>query len=288
MEIDKRGRKQDIKAERLLRILRCRIRYIGVDQVKIKVLGAHNAESKYTKLTSLLIDDVLVVDAGSLTSDLSFPNQEKIKAILLSHCHYDHIRDVPAFAFSNACRTTNVLGTKHTLKILSSHLIDGEIYPDFSKTTPICEKQTLKFTELEFLKQVDIEDYKITAFPVKHVTDAAGFEIISKDGKSLFYTGDTGPGLSYIWEKISPQLLIMESTFPNKMEDVAKNSNHLVPKTLEKELKDFYQIKGYYPKVLLIHLTPMFEKDIKEEVKEVEKNLKLSIGVVSEGEEIIF
>jgi len=256
--------------------------------VKIKILGAHNAESKYTRLTSLLIDDVLAVDAGNLTSDLSFPKQEKIKAILLSHYHYDHIRDVPAFAFNNACRTTKVLGTKHTLKILSSHLIDGEIYPDFSKTTPVCEKQTLKLTELEFFNQIDIEDYKVKAFPVNHNTDAAGFEIISKDGKSLFYTGDTGPGLSAIWEKISPQLLIMESTFPNKMEDVAKNSNHLVPKTLEKELKDFYRIKGYFPKVLLIHLTPMFEKEIRKEVKDVEKNLKLSIDIVSEGEEIIF
>jgi len=52
--------------------------------VKIKVLGAHNAESKHTRLTSLLIDDILAVDAGNLTSDLSFSEQGKIKAILLS------------------------------------------------------------------------------------------------------------------------------------------------------------------------------------------------------------
>jgi len=71
------------------------------------------------------------------------------------------------------------------------------------------------------------------------------------------------------------------------MEKTAKNSNHLIPKTLEKELKDFNRIKGYFPKILLIHLTPMFEKEIKKEVNEIEQNLGISIGVVSEGDEII-
>ena len=254
--------------------------------MKIKVLGAHNAASKYTRLTSLLIDDVLVVDAGNITSDLSFPRQEKIKAILLSHEHYDHIRDVPAFAFSNACRTTKVLGTKPTLDLLSSHLVDGKIYPNFTEKTPVCEEKTLDFVELKPLDQVNVDDYKVRAFPVKHTTGSVGFEITSKDGKSLFYSGDTGPGLSSIWEQISPQLLIMESTFHNELETTAKNSNHLIPKTLEKELKDFNKIKGYLPKTILIHLTPMFEKQIKEEVKEIEKNLGVSIHVVSEGEEI--
>jgi ribonuclease BN (tRNA processing enzyme) len=72
--------------------------------VKIKFLGMHNAESKYTRLSSLLIDDILAVDTGSLTSELSFSEQEKIKAIIISHGHYDHIRDIPTFAFNNACK----------------------------------------------------------------------------------------------------------------------------------------------------------------------------------------
>ena len=34
----------------------------------VRFLGAHNAESKNTKMASLLIDDVLAVDAGGLLS----------------------------------------------------------------------------------------------------------------------------------------------------------------------------------------------------------------------------
>ena len=76
--------------------------------MKIRFLGTHNAESKDTKLISFVIDDVLAVDAGSLASELTFSEQEKIKAILLSHGHYDHIRGVPSFAFNNPDHTTRV------------------------------------------------------------------------------------------------------------------------------------------------------------------------------------
>ncbi len=53
--------------------------------MKIKVLGAHNTESRNTKYMSLLVDDVLALDAGGLTSSLSFRSQMKIKAVLLTH-----------------------------------------------------------------------------------------------------------------------------------------------------------------------------------------------------------
>ena len=101
----------------------------------IRFLGTHNAESKNTRLVSFLIDDVLAVDAGSLVSELTFPEQRKIQAILLSHGHYDHIRAVPAFAFNNSDRTTKVIATPKTLEILSSHLIDGVVYPEFTSDT---------------------------------------------------------------------------------------------------------------------------------------------------------
>ncbi len=71
-----------------------------VETMNIGLLGAHNCESQNTKLLSLLIDDILVVDAGGLTSSLSFAGQQKLKAVLLTHQHYDHIRDVPPLAMN--------------------------------------------------------------------------------------------------------------------------------------------------------------------------------------------
>ncbi|MDH4367734.1 MAG: MBL fold metallo-hydrolase, partial [Dehalococcoidia bacterium] len=118
----------------------------------LKFLGTHNAESKNTRLVSFLIDDVLAVDAGSLVSELTFTQQRKIKAILLSHGHYDHIKAVPTFAFNNSDRITKILATPKTLEILSSHLINGVVYPEFNSEASFLRKATIKLVPLEPLK----------------------------------------------------------------------------------------------------------------------------------------
>jgi ribonuclease BN (tRNA processing enzyme) len=253
----------------------------------IRFLGTHNAESKNTRLVSFLIDDVLAVDAGSLVSELTFPEQRKIKAILLSHGHYDHIRAVPAFAFNNSDRTTKVIATPKTLEILSSHLIDGVVYPEFTSDDSFLQKATIKLVPLEPFKPQNIEGYEVIAVPMPHSLDSVGFEIISSDGKTLFYTGDTGPGLSSIWENISPQLVIADVTWPNSLSTAAKDAGHLCPKMLEKELAEFRRLKGYFPRVVIIHLSPQHESEIEREVGEVSKLLGISIDIAHEGEELI-
>ncbi len=253
----------------------------------IRFLGTHNAESKNTRLVSFLIDDILAVDAGSLVSELTFPEQRKIKAILLSHGHYDHIRAVPAFAFNNSDRTTKVIATPKTLEILSSHLIDGVVYPEFTSDASFLQKATIKLVPLEPFKPQNIEGYEVIAVPVPHPLDSVGFEITSRDGKTLFYTGDTGPGLSSIWGNISPQLIIADVTWPNSLSTAARDAGHLCPKMLEKELAEFRRLKGYFPRVVIIHLSPQHEPEIEREVREVAKLLGTSIDIAHEGEELI-
>jgi ribonuclease BN (tRNA processing enzyme) len=255
--------------------------------VIVKFLGTHNAESKNTRLVSLLIDGVLAVDAGSLVSELTFSEQRKIKAILLSHGHYDHIRAVPAFAFNNSDRTTKVIATPKTLEILSSHLIDGVVYPKFTSEASFLQKATIKLIPLELFKHQKIEGYELMAVPVQHPLDGVGFEITSSDGKTLFYTGDTGPGLSSIWGHISPQLIIADVTWPNSLSTAARNAGHLCPEMLEKELAEFRRLKGYFPRVVIIHLSPQHEPEIEKEVREVAKSLSTSIDIAREGEELI-
>lgn len=254
--------------------------------MKIKFLGAHNAESKDFKLVTLLIDDILAVEAGSLTSGLTFAEQKQVKAILVSHGHYDHIRDLPAFALSSSSRVTRVFGTSETLQVFTSHLADGLIYPEFASQNSFLARSILDLCPIEPLHPLEVEGYQVLPVPVNHPVSAVGFEI-RKDGKSVFYTGDTGPGLGAVWPHISPQLIITEMTFPNSLKATAAESGHLCPETLKNELLDFQRIKGYLPRVSLVHLSPQYECDIAADARKVAEDLSVSIIPAAEGEEII-
>ena len=68
--------------------------------MKIRILGAHNIESKDTGCSSLLIDGVLALDAGALTSRLSLKAQQRLEALLLTHRHFDHVKDIPTLGMN--------------------------------------------------------------------------------------------------------------------------------------------------------------------------------------------
>jgi len=255
--------------------------------VIVRFLGTHNSESKSTRLVSFLVDEVLAVDAGSLASELTFTEQAKIKAILLSHGHYDHIRGVPAFAFNNTGQLTKVFATQEALEILSSHLIDGIIYPEFTSEASFLKKATVELVPLKPSVPQDIEGYQVTAIPVNHPTNGVGFYILSSDGKSIFYTGDTGPGLTAVWERVSPQLIIADVCLPNSVAAAASDAGHLCPEMLERELVEFNRINGYLPQVVLIHLSPHFENEIVRETGEVARTLNISIRIAHENETIV-
>jgi ribonuclease BN (tRNA processing enzyme) len=236
---------------------------------------------------SFLIDEVLAVDAGSLVSELTFLEQTKIKAILLSHGHYDHIKAIPAFAFNNSGRSTKIFATSQTLQILSTHLIDGVVYPEFTSEDSFLGKATLQLIPMEPFNRQNIEGYEVMAIPMRHPLDAVGFEITSMDGKRIFYTGDTGPALSNVWEKVSPQLIIADVTWPNRLESAAEAAGHLCPKMLKRELIEFRRIKGYLPEIFIIHMSPQCELEIREEVGQVAKELEVSITITHEGKELV-
>ena len=252
----------------------------------LKFLGTHNAESRDSRLVSFLIDEVLAVDAGSLASELTFAEQTKIKAILLTHGHYDHIRAVPAFAFNNSDRTTKVIAAPRTHEILSSHLIDGVVYPEFASEASFLQKAIIELVPAEPFQRQDVEGYEVMAVPVRHPLDGVGFEITAGDGKTLFYTGDTGPGLSSVWGHISPQLLIADVTWPNSLAAAAKDAGHLCPEMLEEELDEFRRVKDYLPRVVIIHMSPQHEPEIKKEIKKVAQSLGATIDIAREGEEL--
>ena len=254
----------------------------------IRFLGTHNEESSTTRLASMLIDEIIAVDAGSLVSELSFAEQEKIKAILLSHGHYDHIKAIPAYAFSNSHRLTKVFTTAKTASILTSHLLNGVVYPRFAEANSFLKRPVLDICRLEGLRTYEIEGYQVVAIPLNHPLETVGFSITSTTQRSVFYLTDTGPGLDRVWEQLhtAPQLLIIDTTYPNRLANLAREAGHLCPQMLATELSAFSRIKGYLPKVVIIHVSPKYEAEIAEEVSRVAQEIDTPIAIAREGDSI--
>lgn len=251
--------------------------------MNIRVLGAHNCESQNSKFISLLIDDTLAIDAGGLTSSLSFQAQQNLKAVLLTHQHYDHIRDVPAIAMNFALHgaTINIYSILPVYDALTTHLLDGKLYPKFLEQPQ--GNPTIKFTIIEPYKTEQIEGYSILAIKVNHTVPVVGYQVTSPDGKMVFYTGDTGPDLASCWENVSPQLLVTEVTAPDRYEEFGRESGHLTPSLLKQELTIFRELKGYLPRVVVVHMNPDLEKEIEAEIAVVAKELNNSISLAYEG-----
>lgn len=248
--------------------------------MELEILGAHNCESRDTKLTSLLIDQTIAIDVGSLTLSLSFSAQQRIKAILITHHHFDHIRDLATFGMNTYMSgPINIYALDSVLDVISAHLLNEVLYPDF-RQKPFPEKPALKFCPLEPNKEVIIEGYAVLPLLVNHNVPAIGYQVTAPDKKSLFYTGDTGRNPSALWEGVSPGLLVTEVTVPNRFESIAQASGHLTPRLLKEELLDFKRIRGYLPPVVTVHMSPNIEGEIREEVTQVAKELaaKITLG----------
>ena len=249
----------------------------------IRILGAHNCESLTSSCVCFLIDDTLAIDAGCLTSSLSFQEQKGLKAVVITHQHFDHIRDIPGIALNlfQCGASIQVYSTIIARDIIEANLLNGEIYPQFHKIPET--KPTIHFNTIEPLEPQMVDGHNILAVPVNHFGTTVGYQISDKQGKAIFYTGDTGPGLSDCWRQISPQLLIIEVTLPDAYELFARETSHLTPHMLEQELVSFRELKGYLPQVIAVHMDISLESKTKEEISAVAGMLGIPITVAHEG-----
>ncbi len=254
--------------------------------MNVKILGAHNTASRQTGGISLLIDGKLAIDAGSLATALTLKEQQRLKAVLLSHQHYDHIRDIPALgmSFLVARKSVTVATTRAVYDVLTTHLLNNIVYPSFFERPP--EKPVLRFQELTPGREADVAGYKVLPLTVNHAVPTVGYQVAAPDGQKLFYTADTGPGLAECWKLVSPQLLVIDVTGLNKYGGNAGWSGHLTADLLSKELEGFRELHGYLPRVVTVHMNVPDEAEIKTELAAAAAALGINIELGYEGMEI--
>ena len=222
----------------------------------IRGLGAHNLESRTTRHTCFLVDGRLAIDAGSLASALTAEEHKQVRAVLLTHLHFDHTRDIPTLALSTLYdkEPIDVHGLKETLKSVHQRMIDGTIYPDFTKPLgPVPARY--RFHDLHAGKAFRVLDYEVKAFAMVHPVPSVGFLVRTDSGQCFGYSGDTsGNLLALLKDPMAPSVLFVEMTYPNRMADLSKITGHLIPEPLRVQLAAARQARVPIPRIIAVHM----------------------------------
>lgn len=237
-----------------------------------KVLAASGSELGRFHPCSFLIGDSVVVDMGAVASRLTLPEQARITDLLLSHAHLDHSKDVAFFAenvFTLSKEPVRVRGTSDTLAKVRSHLLNNELWPDFT-ALPSKEKPILRYEPFGENKPFRVGSLEVLAVPVNHVGGCVAL-FLKGERKTVLYTGDTGP-TEEVWKEANRRgdeiaAILLETSFPNRMAKVAAESGHHTPETFARELK---KIARKDVPVFAYHLKAPYQAEILAELKEVD------------------
>jgi len=224
--------------------------------MKIRVLGCSGGIGGGLRTTALLVDDDVLIDAGTGVGDLPLESLARIDHIFVSHSHLDHVTSIP-FLVDTVCWMRGapivVYGIKETLDILRAHLFNWRLWPDFTQI-PDPQKPFMVYRELAVGEVVEIKGRRFTPIPANHTVPAVGY-VVSSARACLIYTGDTSVN-DGLWQAVNAarnlKYLIIETAFPNKERDVAVASKHLCPQMLAEELEKMRA----NPEVYITHLKP--------------------------------
>jgi ribonuclease BN (tRNA processing enzyme) len=224
--------------------------------MRIKVLGCSGGIGGDLRTTSMLVDDDILIDAGTGVGDLSIEQLAKIDHIFVTHAHLDHVTSIP-FLVDTVCwmRDTPVTihSTAATLQVLKDHLFNWKIWPDFSQI-PDGDKPFMVYRVLTVGNTVNIGGRGFTAVPANHVVPAVGY-LLDSGKASLLFSGDTTVN-DALWDVANRaanlKYLVIETAFSNKERNIAIASKHLCPSMLAGELAKLKR----HAEIFITHLKP--------------------------------
>ncbi|MCC5861341.1 MAG: 3',5'-cyclic-nucleotide phosphodiesterase [Gammaproteobacteria bacterium] len=212
------------------------------DDMRIQALGCSGGIARGLRTTAMLVDEHIVIDAGTGLGDLPLDALRRIEHVFLTHAHLDHIAGLPLFVDSTQGRQGRTPVTVHarteTIAALRRHIFNDVIWPDFSRIEgrygPLLVYQPIRAGEV-----VDLEVCRVGAVDVAHTVPALGYWV--SDGRHTFgFSGDTRTNDS-LWSELNAQAsldaLIVEVSFPNEQRRLADVAGHYCPATLGVDLE---------------------------------------------------
>jgi ribonuclease BN (tRNA processing enzyme) len=252
--------------------------------LKLRVLGCWGGELGERRTTCFLVDDHLAIDAGALTASLSMEELLRVDDILLTHAHFDHVKDVPLLAdlvASRRDRPVVVHGSTGCVQTLREDVFNGRLWPDFTRI-PRATRPALAIRAFPRRRPFRIGRYRVLPVPVAHPVESVGFVISDGDG-TVAISGDTGPTAGF-WREVNAaadlRALFVETSFPTRLQPIADVSGHLTPRTLAGELE---KVERDDIPIFLYHLKPAFEVELRRELATLRRR---GVRILRMGDEI--
>lgn len=253
----------------------------------IKILGASGSKAKNHNTTSFQIFKDIIIDAGNVLNALGNETKD-INHIFLTHSHADHIADLPFIIetfFEERSSPLTIYALEETIDVLQKHSFNNKIWPDFTKIKLLKNDNfSLILKPIKINETINIHNYFIKAIHAEHIDGSCGY-IVTKKNQSFIISGDTYIN-PILWEEINNnktiKSLIIECSFPDKLENLATLTKHLTPSLIAKQLQN---LKRKDISIFFYHLKPTYKKELLNDIKK-HKLLNYQGKILKEGDVI--
>lgn len=252
--------------------------------MRIRILGCSGGIGAGSRTSAMLVDDDVLIDAGTGVGDLELEEIDSIRHVFLTHAHLDHIAGLPMLADSvfdeNFTTPLTVYAREETLRALQDHVFNGVIWPDFARL-PTAGNPMLRYQVCSPGDTVTINHRNFYAVDVMHTVPTLGYTV-QNSGGVFAVSGDTKTNET-LWPVLNAcddlRVLVIEVSFPDEMERLANEAGHYCPSTLAKDLERLQ----HEPEIWLTGMKPGEEGRIMDQVSKAipGKNIKmLSAGTI--------
>ena len=233
------------------------------------------------RLTCFLIDDCVAVDAGSIAIALTGEQRTKVRDVIITHPHMDHIASLPIYVddlYPTLQQPMRVHATAEVIGLLERDVFNWNVYPRFSELKndygPVME-----YVPIPEDGKFSVAHLQVVAVPVNHIVPTIGL-VISDQQSSVAFSSDTAETEEF-WRVLNEtqhlDALLIEASFPDEMAQLAEVSRHFTPASLGQELK---KLNHNGMDILAVHLKPTYREQIIAQLKA----LKIpQLGVMEPG-----
>ena len=252
--------------------------------MRIRTLGCSGGIGAGSRTSALLIDNDVLIDAGTGIGDLGLDDLHNIRHVFLTHAHLDHTAGLPMLIDANFeddfAVPVTVYAREETLAAIQAHLFNDVIWPDFARI-PSVDNAMLQYRICNPADTVTIGNRDFHAIDVSHSVPSLGFTV-QNSGGVFAVSGDTKTNET-LWPALNNcddlKVLVIEVSFPDEQEALATTAGHYCPQTM---CKDLERLK-HSPEIWLTGMKPGEEERILQQVIRAapNKNIRmLSLGTV--------